>query len=262
MAIHGASNASEVTEAQPGLEPAVRWQNAVITEIIARTPKIKSYFFRLSEPFIWAAGQHVDVRLTAPSGYRAMRSYSIAGARDRYEIELAIELLQDGEVSTFFHEIAAVGDTIELRGPLGGHFVWSETEGGPLLLAGGGSGVVPLMAMVRRREAAARTVPIALLCSARSWDDVLYREELIELAERHNGLSLVLTLTRERPRRPGDFNRRVDASMMIAVLSQLPAPPKYVFVCGSNHFVNAAADGAVASGIPARIIRTERYGGA
>ena len=121
-----------------------------IVDIVQRTPRIKSYFLALPEPFEFRAGQHVDVRLTAPDGYRAMRSYSIASAPGRSAtIELAIDLLDNGEVSPFFHEVAAIGDEIELRGPLGGHFVWSPSDGGPLLLVGGGSGLVPLMSMIR-----------------------------------------------------------------------------------------------------------------
>ncbi|MER9179484.1 FAD-binding oxidoreductase, partial [Mesorhizobium sp. M0767] len=122
------------------------WQTVTITRIQKRTPRVTSFFLQPSRPFVYHAGQHVDVRLTAPDGYQARRSYSIASAPETGEtIELAIEKLEDGEVSPFFHEIAAVGDEVELRGPLGGHFVWSDGDGGPLLLVGGGSGVVPLM---------------------------------------------------------------------------------------------------------------------
>ncbi|TIT29198.1 MAG: oxidoreductase, partial [Mesorhizobium sp.] len=128
------------------------WQTARIVRIEKRTPRVTSFFFKLSRPFVHQAGQHVDVRLTAPDGYQARRSYSIASAPEsRGTIELAIERLEDGEVSPFFHEVAAIGDEIELRGPLGGHFIWSASDGGPILLVGGGSGVVPLMAMVRHR---------------------------------------------------------------------------------------------------------------
>ena len=245
-----------MTDAQP-----VRWQTAVVTGIIARTPRIKSFVLAPVEPFAFKAGQHVDVRLTAPDGYRAMRSYSIASApEDPGRIELAVDLLDGGEVSPFFHEVVALGDEIELRGPLGGHFVWSVADGGPLLLVGGGSGVVPLMAMVRHRHAAGADVPILMLVSARRWDDVLYRDELLELHGHRGGFSLFLTLTREAPRRAGDHGRRVDAVMMAEVLALLSAPLKLVFVCGANSFVGAAADGAVAAGAPAAIIRTERYG--
>jgi len=250
-----------VTNSPLNLAPAVRWQTAVVSEIVPRTPRIKSFVFTLSRPFAFQAGQHVDIRLTAPDGYRAMRSYSIASTPgEASTIELAIEHLENGEVSDFFHDDVVVGDEIELRGPLGGHFVWSAADGGPLLLAGGGSGVVPLVAMLREREHEAPSLPVALVFSARSWDDVLYRDELLELADRRDGFSLLLTLTREAPRRPGDYGRRIDAAIVNAALAELPAPPKYVFVCGSNPFVNAAADAAIVAGIPASKIRTERYG--
>ncbi len=257
----GASNGTRVTDAPAVLTPAVRWQTAVVTEIVTRTPTIKSFFFALSQPFVFRAGQHVDVRLTAPDGYRAMRSYSIASApEDPGRIELAIELLENGEVSEFFHEVVAVGDSIDLRGPLGGYFIWSAADGGPLVLVGGGSGVVPLMAMLRHRRAVKADVPAVLLFSARTWDNVLYRDELFELERHQDGFTLVLTLTRERPRRAGDYDRRVDAAMMADVLARLPSVPKHVYVCGSNAFVDSAADGAVAAGISAPDVRTERYG--
>jgi ferredoxin-NADP reductase len=145
MAIRGASSASPVTEAVPApqREPKLHWQEATITAIAADTPRVKSFMLAPSAPFPFRAGQHVDVRLTAPDGYRAERSYSIASAPDNpANIELAIERLDDGEVSPFFHDMAQVGDRIELRGPIGGHFVWEVDDGGPLLLLGGGSGVV------------------------------------------------------------------------------------------------------------------------
>ncbi len=130
----------------------MRWQPAKITAIVSDTPRVKNFFFELSRPFSFRAGQHVDVRLTAPDGYQAERSYSIASAPEaQSSLELAIERLDDGEVSPFFHDVAAVGDDIELRGPIGGHFVWEVADGGPLLLLGGGSGAVPLMAMIRHR---------------------------------------------------------------------------------------------------------------
>jgi ferredoxin-NADP reductase len=250
-----------MTETLVVSRPEVHWQTAVVKNIIARTARIKSFVLAPSRPVKFLAGQHVDVRLTAPDGYRAMRSYSIASPpEDTCQIELAIERLEDGEVSPFFHEVVGVGDKIEFRGPLGGHFVWSKIDGGPLLLVGGGSGLVPLIAIIRHREAVARDVPIVLVLSARNWDDVLYRDELIERHERRSGFTLVLTLTREPPKRDVDYGRRVDASMMAEVLRRLPSSPRHVFVCGGNSFVNSAVDGAIAAGTPTSIIRTERYG--
>jgi ferredoxin-NADP reductase len=246
---------------RPVLQPAIRWQIATVTEIVTRTPRIKSFFFSLSSPFGFQAGQHVDVRLTAPDGYRAMRSYSIASApEDASRLELAIEHLENGEVSQFFHETVAVGDEIELRGPLGGYFIWKAADGGPLLLVGGGSGVVPLMSMIRHRRSVMSTVPVVLLLSARTVSDVLYSDELLELDAKRDGFDLILTLTREPPSRTGDYGRRIDSPMMAEVLARFTARPAQAFVCGSNAFVDAAADGAVAAGVPASIVHTERYG--
>lgn len=230
---------------------------------MVRTPGITSFFVEPVTPFRWRAGQHVDVRLTAEDGYRAIRSYSIATAPDDGGVlELAIERLRDGEVSPYFHDVAEIGDSIEVKGPLGGHFVWSPADCGPILLVGGGSGLVPLMAMIRHRAAAGSRACFRLLLSARTSADILYREELEALAAREDGFGLTLAVTREPARRPGDYGRRVDAAMMQDVLHSLPSAPARTFVCGANGFVNAAADGAVAAGVPAETIRTERYGGA
>lgn len=261
MVIRGASSASPMTSATPSAKPAARWQSAVVTGIVQQTPTIKSFFFDLERPMPFIAGQHVDVRLTAPDGYRAMRSYSIASSPKTVDtIELAIELLQTGEVSPFFHDTVLVGDTIDIRGPLGGHFIWSVDDGGPLLLAGGGSGLVPLMSMLRYRLDFEAHVPTILVLSARTWDDVLFRDELLEMERRNDGFTLILTLTREAPRRAGDFGRRVDMMLMSDATRRLPVAPRFVFVCGANLFVNAVADGAIAAGIDPTTIRTERYG--
>ena len=242
--------------------PGAAWQTATITDIVVRTPHIKSFFFALAQPFRFRAGQHVDLRLTAPDGYQAMRSYSIASAPgDSETIELAIDLLNSGEVSPFFHEVAAVGDEIELRGPLGGHFVWGPDDGGPLLLLGGGSGLVPLMSMVRAGQQSATRVPTALVLSARGWENALYRDELIAFSDAGTDFSVTFALTRDSAKRPKDYARRIDEAMLREVLSQLPELPRFVFVCGSNAFVNGATDAALAVGIAASSVRTERYGG-
>ena len=241
--------------------PPVRWQDAKIVARMAQTATIASFLLQPSQQMSWRAGQHVDVRLTAEDGYRAIRSYSIASAPGAPMIELAIERLPDGEVSAFFHDVAAVGDVIEVKGPLGGHFVWESREGGPLLLAGGGSGLVPLMSMVRQRAATRSRAPVQLLLSARTWQDILYRDELLDQVRRNDGFGVVFTLTREPPRRAEDFGRRVDAEIVMAALARLPGPPKQMFICGTNGFVDAAADGATAAGVAAELIHTERYGG-
>ncbi|TXH99236.1 MAG: oxidoreductase [Rhizobium sp.] len=241
--------------------PGAQWQKSLIVEIVDRTPNIKSFFLRLPAPFTHQAGQHVDVRLTAPDGYVAMRSYSIASAPGSTGIlELAIERLSDGEVSPFFHDVAQVGDEIELRGPLGGHFIWPGDASRPILLIGAGSGVAPLAAMVRYRRASGQRVSTALLMSARTKRDTLFGDELRAAGEPQSGFSFALALTREPATCGSDFSRRIDAAMVAEVAARLPAPPGYVFVCGSNAFVNVAVDGALAAGLNAASIKTERYG--
>lgn len=253
-----------MTEAPAGAAAALaalHWQPAAITAIAKQTSRVSSFFFAPSRPFAFQAGQHVDVRLTAPDGYQAQRSYSIASAPEAAPtIELAIERLDDGEVSPYFHDVAIVGDSIELRGPIGGHFTWKTEDGGPLLLLGGGSGVVPLMSMIRHRAAQGSAVPALLLFSARRWDELLFRDELLALHDRHDGFVLSLALTRDHPRRKVDFARRIDAAMAAELLARLPQPPSQIFVCGANPFVSAAADAAIAAGLAPSLIRTERYG--
>lgn len=259
----------------------MHWQKARITQITRHTSRVTSFFFSLESPFEFRAGQHVDVRLTAQDGYQAQRSYSIASAPEEHSgaIELAIERLEEGEVSPYFHDVAAVGDEIELRGPIGGHFVWSTSDGGPILLIGGGSGVVPLMCMLRHRAAQRSLAPVALLFSARTWDDLIFRNELLELREKDATFAIAFALTRMSNYDPaalvpepavapgparrlrGDYVRRVDAEMLQDMLARLPAPPAQVFICGSSPFVEAAAQGAIKAGTPAGLIRTERYGG-
>ena len=245
-----------------GRAQAVSWQSCVIDEIVQQTPSIKSFFLRLSKPFAHIAGQHVDVRLTASDGYSAMRSYSIASSSASSPIiELAIERLPDGEVSSFFHEVAAVGDAIELRGPLGGHFLWPEPAAGAVLLIGAGSGLAPLMAMIRQRGTLAPAVPTALLLSARTAADVLFSDELHAIANSDPAFVLALAITREKPVRASDFGRRIDGMMVRDVLARLHRVPSDIFVCGSNGFVNIATEGALSAGLAASIIKTERYGG-
>jgi len=237
-----------------------RWQQAAIERITHPTPNITSVL--LDAPLRrHVAGQHVDVRLTAPDGYQAQRSYSIASAPGAPAIELIIEKLDDGEVSPYFHEVAQAGDTIDIRGPLGGHFIWKAQDGGPLLLIAGGSGIAPLMAIARERAAAAAEVPALLLYSARTWEDMVFREELIDIQARQPAFRFVATTTRGASRRPGDFSRRIDLALMREVLDSWRQSPAHVYVCGSNAFVEAATSSLVAQGAPAGRIRTERYGG-
>lgn len=264
MAIRGGSSVSPVTEHTPALLPQaarIPWQSATISRIEHNTPRVSSFWFRPGQPFAFKAGQHVDIRLTAPDGYRAQRSYSIASAPETHEeIELTIERLDDGEVSPFFHEVAQIGDEIELRGPLGGHFNWSVEEGGPLLLVGGGSGVVPLVSMLRHRRAQGAKIPALLFYSARIWNEVIFRDELLAMHDARDGFELAFSITREAPQRPVDFSRRLDMPIIAELLRRLPANPAIAFVCGSNPFVEAAAQGLIDAGMPATLIKTERFG--
>ena len=240
---------------------ATVWQPATIVDIVARSSRVKSYLLKPEKPFAYQAGQHATVRLTAEDGYRAQRNYSIATApEDGDIIELAIEKLDGGEVSGFFHDTAMVGDEIEIKAPIGGHFIWSVKDGGPIVLIGGGSGVVPFMSMLRHRAAQRSAAPVALLYSSRSWDELIFRDEIFAAQQRHDGFDLVLTLTRDQVRRQGDHDRRIDAAMIAETLSKLPGQPAQCFVCGSNPFVEMAAHGLMDAGISPKIVRTERYG--
>ena len=242
------------------LPQALRWQQATIERIVRQTPRVVSVFVRAPiAPH--EAGQHIDIRLTAPDGYAAQRSYSIASAPGAPETELAIERLEEGEVSPYFHEIAQPGDTFEVRGPIGGHFIWRAEDGGPLLLIGGGSGVVPLMAIVRHRARVAPQTQALLGYSARTWDEIVYRDELFDLEASDANFRLMLTTTREPRHRPHDFDRRLDRPLLGEILRIWGHVPRHAYVCGSNAFVEAATSALVADGVPAAIVRAERYGG-
>lgn len=245
--------------AAAGSGQRVHWRNLRIVRIERQTPRVKSVFLSGPEAFPFVPGQHVTVRLTSASGHTAQRSYSIASAPESSAtIELAVERLDNGEVSPYLHDVAAVGDEIEVRGPVGGHFVWSVEQGGPLLLIAGGSGIAPLMSMIRHRAARRSSVPAALLYSARTWEEVLFREELRALQS--DGLDVTITLTREAAPPGNTLGRRVDEEMMSSVLSRLAASPSHVFVCGGTAFVEVASRCLIQCGVPAAIIRTERFG--
>ncbi|RYY62058.1 MAG: oxidoreductase, partial [Comamonadaceae bacterium] len=224
------------------------WHEATITRIAPVTPRIKSFFLRAPlAPHV--AGQHVDVRLTAEDGYIAQRSYSIASAPGQAEIELWIERLDDGEVSPFFHDIAEVGDTIELRGPLGGHFVWRPADGGPVLLVAGGSGIAPLAAMVRAAAHAAPMPEILLVHSARTADGLGGSAEFVTLDTNQPAFVFVAVTTRGAPPRATDLAKRLDAASLRALLQRWGHAPRHVFVCGANRFVETVANGLVDAGV-------------
>ncbi|MDH2309533.1 FAD-binding oxidoreductase [Methylobacterium brachiatum] len=244
-----------MSSATPVTEPIVfRWHQAEITAIAPVTPQVKSFRLRSELAQAYRAGQHVDVRLTAEDGYQAQRSYSIASAPDGSgTLELMVEALPDGEVSGWFSQAAEVGDRVELRGPIGGSFSWDGPDGGPLLLGAGGSGVVPLLAMLRRRALVAPQIPAALIYSARTREEAIALPELERLAGDGTGFSLHLTTTRDAG------GRRIDAALVAGALARVGRPEK-VFLCGSNRFVGAASDLILDAGVPAGVIRTERFG--
>ena len=238
--------------------PGAPWLAAEVAGTMAETPRVRTLVLDAPDWPGHRAGQHLDVRLTAEDGYTAQRSYSIASAPED-GLELTVERLDDGEVSPYLVDEAREGDRVELRGPIGGYFVWDASDPTPLLLVAGGSGVVPLMSMVRHRAAAGGTSPAKLVYSSRTLEDVIYRSELDELAARGDGLEVVHTLTREQPEGWTGYARRIDPELLGEVAWPAAERPR-VYVCGSTRFVDAAADGLVALGYDPASIRTERFG--
>ena len=238
--------------------PAVVWRYGTVTALIDETPHAKTIELDVPDWPGHAAGQHVDVRLTADDGYQAQRSYSIASAPEDPGLALTVERIDDGEVSPYLTGELRVGDELELRGPIGGHFTWRADDEGPLLLIAGGSGLVPLMAMLRHRAARSSEVDARLLVSARSLDDALYRDELESLAV-GDGLLLHRTFTREAPVGWTGFARRIDAEMLRAI-GPAPTGRPRIFVCGPTAFVERADDLLVELGHDPMTIRSERFG--
>ena len=236
------------------------WQPATVVSIRADTPRVKTIRFAVSNWPGHLAGQHADVRLTAGDGYRAERSYSIASPPEESALDLTVERLDDGEVSPFLTDQLQPDDTIHLRGPIGGHFVWSAVERQhPLLLVGGGSGIVPLMCMLRHRKLSGSAVPAALLYSVRTREDVIYNQELADLARSDARFRLRITLTRDQAPGWSGAVGRIDLPVVQALLEDLGGVADS-FVCGGAGFVEAASTLLVQAGQPADAIRTERFG--
>ena len=240
-----------------GLSPAVmplaapkapgQWQIATVKTIKQETPRVKSFVFELPKWMPHLPGQHYDIRLTAEDGYQAQRSYSIASSPlDEGEIELTIDLLADGEVSPYFHEVVQKGDQVEVRGPFASYFTWRGEE--PALLVGGGSGVVPLMAMLRHRRLACPNRQMRLVYSVRGEQDVIYADEL--------GDETTLTYTRSAPAGWGGHTGRIDSELV----SERASAAEVVFICGSNGFVESASRLAIDAGCDPARIKTERFG--
>jgi ferredoxin-NADP reductase len=236
------------------------WQLATVKEIRPETARVKTFALSLPNWTAHRAGQHYDVRLTAEDGYQAQRSYSIASEPGRAgEIELTVERIGDGEVSTYMHDVLVPGDRIEVRGPIGGYFVWDPESPEPLLLVAGGSGVVPLMSMLRHRAAIGNRNPARLLYSSRAFDDIIYYDELEKLRADATGLEVLHALTRSQPEGWKGYSRRIDDSMLKEVIKPLRQVPQ-VFICGPTLLVESAASALVRLGLPAAHIRTERFG--
>jgi len=238
----------------------LEWQVATIKAIRQETPRVKTFTLTLPNKPSHQAGQHYDIRLTAPDGYQAQRSYSIASEPERTgEIDLTVERIEDGEVSTYLHDVLVPGDQLEVRGPVGGYFVWDASQTDPLLLIAGGSGIVPLMGMIRHRCAAGSLVPFRLLYSSRSASDIIYEQELEQLQRSQPGLEVFHTLTRSQPSGWTGYARRIDPDMLHEVAAPMGSALR-AYICGPTQLVETAANGLVSLGIPSQQIRTERFG--
>jgi ferredoxin-NADP reductase len=260
--IPGSSSAIRATEREPvaraPLSGRLNWQPARVVELIDETATTKSIVFDAAQWRGHRAGQHVDVRLTAPDGYQAQRSYSIASAPEDEHLVLTVERLDDGEVSPYLVDELVPGDEIELRGPIGGYFVWEQWQGGPLQLIAGGSGIAPFRAMLRHSVAVGNPVPVRLLYSSRSLDEVIYREELMQVAE-DGAVKVDYALTREWPQDWQGHRGRIDRELVEEV-AWAPAERPLVFVCGPSGFVEVAAQALVDNRHATDRIRTERFG--
>jgi ferredoxin-NADP reductase len=242
-----------------GAPRRLAWQIGEVVETSPATPRTKSLFLEVPGWEGHRAGQHVDVRLTAEDGYQAQRSYSIASAPEPGRVELLVERLEDGEVSPYLTDELRVGDGLEVRGPIGGWFAWDAGEGGPLLLVSGGSGIAPLMAMVRHRKAAGSDTPVRLLYSSRSYEEVIFREELEALATEDGTLEVIHTLTRSTPQGWKGYDRRIDQAMLGEVAFS-PEEGPLAFVCGPTPLVETVATALVGLGHDPAHIKTERFG--
>jgi ferredoxin-NADP reductase len=235
------------------------WRVAEVSTIIDETSRVKSLVLDVPGWPGHRAGQHVDVRLTAEDGYQAQRSYSVASAPESAPVVLTVERIEGGEVSSYLAADVQPGDRFELRGPIGGYFVWTVAVGGPLFLVAGGSGIAPLMAMLRHRAAAESTIPAVLLYSSRTFDDIIYREELDQMAARNDGLRVAYTLTRRQPPGWTGGARRIDGSMLERIGLPVKAKPK-VFICGPTSLVESVAQFLLDLGHERTLIKTERFG--
>jgi ferredoxin-NADP reductase len=242
------------------MKPTLNWQIASVTNIKPETVDVKTFTLKLPAWMRHRAGQHYDIRLTAQDGYQTQRSYSIASEPEREgEVDLTVERVQDGEVSSYLHDVVILGDRLEVRGPIGGYFIWEASMTDPLLLIAGGSGIVPLMAMLRHRAAVRANNPTALLYSSRSFEDVIYYDELHQLSQANAAPQVFHTLTRSQPADWKGYARRIDEAMLREVAGPLGKSAQ-VFICGPTLMVESAANALVKIGIDSNQIRTERFG--
>ena len=242
-----------------GAPRRLAWRIAEVVETRPETPRTKSIALGVPDWKGHRAGQHVDVRLTAEDGYQAQRSYSIASAPENGRVRLLVERLDDGEVSPYLADELRAGDGLELRGPIGGWFAWDAREGGPLLLVAGGSGIAPFMAMIRHRMASGSDAPVNLLYSSRSYEEVIFRQELERLAQEDGTLQVTHTLTRSRPPGWTGYDRRIDAEMLREIAPSPEGQP-LAFVCGPTPLVERVATELVGLGHDPARVKTERFG--
>jgi ferredoxin-NADP reductase len=239
--------------------PRLVWRPAEIIAVRDEAAHARSLVLRVDGWQAHKAGQHVDVRLTSADGYQAQRSYSISSAPLASQLELLVDCVPDGEVSPYLTGEARVGDRFELRGPIGGYFVWTPEYGDPLLLIAGGSGIAPLASILAHRAVAARCLPTRVLYSARTTQDIIFKERLDAWRRDDPAVAVSLTLTRSAPADWAGYRRRIDAAMLREVAFEMSDRP-LAFVCGPTTMVEAAADALVRVGYPAERIRTERFG--
>lgn len=262
MATRGLNNVIPMTNIAPKNKD---WQTATLIEAKPIANNVISLRFSISPWAVSTAGQHYDIRLTAPNGYQAERSYSLGNPPEEEGVlEFGVQLLNDGEVSPYLFKLKA-GDKVEVRGPIGGHFIWNYKMPGPLVLIGGGSGMVPLMAMLRhwvkhQKEDQERT--IIFLISARTLEHVLYKDELDAISRDYTNVKIVLTITDSVPPNWTGYKRRIDMEMIKEVLGGLVAHMPMIYVCGPTPFVEAVAKNLILTGFNSHEVRTERFGGA
>jgi len=243
-----------------GIPARLAWRRAVVLRHIQETPRVTSLVLDVPGWVGHRAGQHLDVRLTAEDGYQTERSYSIASAPARdTRVTLTVERLDDGEVSPYLTDVLRAGDELEVRGPIGGWFTWRPEEGGPLVLVAGGSGIAPLMAMIRQRAAVRSPVPVCLLYSSRAYEEIIYREELDRSAAADGDLMVAYTLTRSQPPGWRGYRRHIDRAMLDAV-AWAPEERPLVFVCGPTPLVESVATTCVELGYAPERVKTERFG--